>query len=133
MLSLDIVLYSVHSSVVRASRMHKKKINARFYHTASGTSPVRDWLRSLPIDDRHTIGQDLARVEFRWPVGMPLCRSLGDGLWVVRSTLPSRRIARLMFCATAGELFVLHGLIKKTQKTQPADVALARKRMKEVE
>ena len=133
MLCLDSVLYLVHCSAVSASRMHKKKIIARFYHTASGTSPVLDWFRSLPIDDRHTIGQDLARVEFRWPVGMPLCRSLGDGLWEVRSTLPSGRIARLIFCATAGELFVLHGLIKKTQKTQAADLTLARKRMKEVE
>ena len=58
--------------------MPHKKIEARFYHAAGGASPVLDWLRSLPIGDRYVIGQDLARVEFGWPVGMPLCRSLGS-------------------------------------------------------
>ncbi len=111
----------------------RKKIQARFYHTELGASPVLQWLRSLPIDDRNAIGQDLARVEFGFPVGMPLCRALGQGLWEVRSSLPRGRIARLLFCATAGELFVLHGFIKKTQKTPAQDLDLARKRMKEVE
>lgn len=109
-----------------------KKITARFYHTESGASPVLEWLRSLPPDDRYEIGQDLARVEFRWPIGMPLCRALSDGLWEVRSILPSRRIARLIFCAEDGELFVLHGFIKKTQKTPAVDLSLAYKRMKEI-
>jgi antitoxin HicB len=36
------------------------------------------------------------RVQFRWPVGMPLCRSLGQGLWEVRSDLTSNRIARVL-------------------------------------
>ena len=109
-----------------------KKITARFYHTESGDSPVLEWLRSLPPDDRYEIGQDLARVEFRWPIGMLLCRALSDGLWEVRSILPSRRIARLIFCAEDGELFVLHGFIKKTQKTPAVDLSLAYKRMKEI-
>jgi len=94
---------------------------------------VLDWLRSLPIDDRHAIGQDLARVEFGFPVGMPLCRALGHGLWEVRTQLPRGRIARVLFCAAEGELFVLHGFIKKTQKTPAHDLDLARNRMKEVE
>ena len=110
-----------------------KKIIARFYETGGGASPVLEWLRPLPDADRHAIGYDLARIEFRWPVGMPFCRNLGDGLWEVRSTLPSRRIARLIFCVTDGELFVLHGFIKKTQKTPAADLALAQKRKKEIE
>ena len=113
--------------------MRHKKIEARFYHTASGASPVLDWLRSLPIDDRHAIGKDLARVEFGWPAGMPLCRALGNGLWEVRSALPNGRIARLIFCTADGELFVLHGFLKKTRQTPPSDLALARKRMKELE
>ena len=113
--------------------MHSKKIWARFYHAASGASPVLDWLRTLPVEDRHVIGQDLARIEFRWPVGMPFCRSLGSGLWELRSTLPSRRIARLIFSIADGDLYVLHGFIKKTQKTPVADLGLAKQRMKEIE
>lgn len=110
-----------------------EKITARFYHSESGNSPVLEWLRSLPSDGRTEIGQDLMRVQYRWPIGMPLCGHLGDGLWEVRSTLPSRRIARLVFCTADDELYVLHGFIKKTQKTAVADLELARKRMKEIQ
>lgn len=62
---------------------------------------------------------------------MPLCRSLGKGLWEVRVTLPSRRIARLLFALRDGKLVVLHGFIKKTQKTPEDDLKLAHKRNKE--
>jgi phage-related protein len=113
--------------------MRIKKIPARFYLTGTGGNPVRDWLMELPREDRKQIGFDIGAVEYGWPVGMPLCRSLGDGLWEVRSSLSSRRIARVIFCIVAGEMILLHGFIKKSQKTPPADLALARKRKREVE
>jgi phage-related protein len=94
---------------------------------------VLDWLRGLDQADRNVVGQDLMRVQFRWPVGMPLCRPLGGGLWEVRSTLPSNRIARVLFCFAGGRIVALHGFIKKTQKTPEADLSLARKRMNEFE
>jgi len=72
------------------------------------------------------------RVQFGWPIGMPLVRSLKDGLWEVRSSLPSQRIARLVVCFHDGMLIVLHGFIKKTQKTPADDISLARRRMAEV-
>lgn len=103
-----------------------------FYRMSTGVEPVRDWLKSLPEEDRHTVGIDLATVQVGWPVGMPLCRSLGGGLWEVRSRLPSRRIARLLFCVHEGRIGVLHGFIKKTQKTPHDEIELARKRMKEM-
>ena len=90
-----------------------------------------DWLRALDKEDRQVIGFDLMRVQFGWPIGMPLVRNLGDGLWEVRSDLPSDRIARLLFCFHERLLVVLHGFIKKTQKTSPNDLAIARRRMKE--
>jgi phage-related protein len=103
-----------------------------FYRSASGSEPVRDWFKSQTPSDRHVIGQDLMRAQFRWPVGMPLCRSLGKGLWEVRCSLPGRRIARVMFCFHEGELLVLHAFLKKTQKTPDQELALAYKRMNEV-
>ncbi|MEO5361689.1 MAG: type II toxin-antitoxin system RelE/ParE family toxin [Nitrospirota bacterium] len=109
-----------------------KEIPVVFYRTSLGAEPVREWLRSLPSDDRRTIGFDLATVQVGWPVGMPLCRSLGDGLWEVRSTLPTRRIARILFFVHDEQLVVLHGFIKQTQKTPQDELDLARKRMKEV-
>ena len=111
---------------------HLPEIPAYFYRTAGGTEPVLDWLRSLPSEDRRTIGTDLATVQFGWPIGMPLCRPLGGGLWEVRSTLPSRRIARLLFFVDDGRIGIVHGFIKKTQKTPDSDLEIERKRMKEM-
>ena len=108
------------------------EVLVRFYRTAAGGSPVLDWLRGLDKDDRHAIGLDLMRVQFGWPIGRPLVGSLKDGLWEVRSSLPSRRIARLILCFRDQMLVVLHGFIKKTQKTPADDLALAKRRMKEL-
>jgi phage-related protein len=103
-----------------------------FYRTPGGNEPVREWLKALPQQDRSAMGKDLMRVQFRWPVGMPLCRAMGEGLWEVRTRLPSDRIARVLFCFFEGELWLLHGLIKKSQKTPIADLVLARQHMKEI-
>lgn len=118
--------------MVAADRETMKETPVIFYRTALGAEPVRDWLRSLPSDDRRAIGFDLATVQVGWPVGMPLCRSLGGGLWEVRSTLPSRRIARMVFFIHEGQLIILHGFIKQAQKTPHDELELARKRMKDV-
>ena len=103
-----------------------------FYRSPAGAEPVRDWLRALPEGDRRAIGADLSLVQVGWPVGMPLCRPLSGGLWEVRSDLPSRRIARLLFFVHENRIGVVHGFIKKTQKTPPDDLELARKRMQEM-
>lgn len=70
-----------------------KKLPARFYLTAAGRSPVREWILGLPAADRHTVGKDIQKIEFGWPIGRPHCASLGNGLWEVRSALDSSRIA----------------------------------------
>ena len=103
-----------------------------FYRTAQGVELIREWLRELPEEDRRRIGHDLALVQYGWPVGMPLCRPLGQGLWEVRCNLSSRRIARILFFVHEGRIGVVHGFIKKTQRTPPADLALARQRMQEM-
>jgi phage-related protein len=104
-----------------------------FYRTPAGADAVRDWIKSLDSRDRQIVGRDLRLVELGWPVGMPLCRPLGDGLWEVRSSLSGNRIARVLFCATKGQMVLLHAFIKKTQKTPEAELKLARARQKEVE
>jgi len=102
-----------------------------FYRTGVGNEPIREWLRSLSDKDSKTIGVDLKTVQFGWPLGMPLCRPLGNGLWEVRSRLSGNRIARLMFFLKDGSICVVNGFIKKTQKTPPEELEQARKRMKE--
>ncbi len=110
-----------------------KKLPVIFYRTPGGTEPVRDWLNGLPLEDRRTLGHDIGAVEFGWPVGMPLCRSLGGGLWEVRSNLPGHKTARVIFCTAQGRMVLLHGFVKRTQKTPQPDLELARKRQKEIE
>ena len=110
-----------------------KKIAARFYVSGSGRRPVREWLLGLSKDDRRIIGRDVQKVEFGWPIGMPYCRSLRRGLSEVRSDLTGGRIARLIFCIVQGEMILLHGFEKKTQKTPQRDIELALKRQQEID
>lgn len=109
-----------------------ESIPLRFWRSTTGREPVREWLSELPLDDRRTIGRDMMKVQFGWPIGLPLCRALGGGLWEVRSSLPSKREARVLFGFHDGELIALHAFIKKTQRAQPEDLALARQRLKDV-
>ena len=109
-----------------------KKLPARFYVTPAGRKPVREWILEMPDADRHTIGKDIQKVEFGWPLGRPHCAPLGNGMWEVRSDLDSNRIARVIFCVGEGHMILLHGFIKKTQRTPQADIALALKRKREV-
>lgn len=109
------------------------KIELVFYRTEAGNEPVRDWLIGRDPANRREIGLDLQRVQYRWPVGMPLVRPLGDGLFEVRTNLPDKTISRVLFCFHGGELFALHGFIKKTEQTPPRDLKIALKRKAEVE
>lgn len=109
-----------------------ERIPVAFYRSKAGGEPVREWLRALPAGDRKAIGTDLKRVQEQWPIGMPVCRPLNAGLWEVRTILSGKRVARTVFCFHEGVAVVLHAFIKKTQKTPPAELALARERMKEV-
>jgi phage-related protein len=104
-----------------------------FFRTGAGNEPVRDWLKELPEEDRRAVGRDLERVQHRWPVGMPLARPLGKGLWEVRANLAGGRIARVIFCFHDEELVALTGFIKKTQKTPQAELDIAFSRKKEME
>ena len=115
------------------SDVSQPKITIVFYRTAGGGEPVREWLLQLPAPSRQAVGQDLMRVQWRWPVGMPLVRPMGNGLHEVRSSLPDGTIARVLFCFHGGELYALHGFIKKAAKAPKTDLDLALKRKKEVE
>jgi phage-related protein len=110
-----------------------KKLPAVFFRTRAGTEPVREWLQALPREERRIIGEDIADVEYAWPIGLPLCRPMSRGLWEVRSNLPGNRIARVLFCIAGGNMVLLPGFIKKTARTLNDDLALARKRMKETQ
>jgi len=110
----------------------RKRVAVAFFRTDSGREPVREWLKELDPDDRRIVGNDLQTLEYGWPIGMPLCRSLKShkGLWEVRSNLSSGRIARVLFCVTGGRMVLLHAFIKKAQKTPARELNVAVRRMK---
>ena len=105
-----------------------KRVPAIFYRTEAGGEPVRDWLKELSSEDRKRIGEDIKTVEFGWPIGMPVCKPLGHGIYEVRSNLAQNRIARVLFYIDKkGRMVLLHGFIKKTRKTPGEDLDLARR------
>ena len=107
-----------------------KKVPARFFATDSGEDPVCTWLKELNQDDRKIIGKDIQKVGFGLPIELPVCQSLGHGIWEVRSRLPGGRVARVIFGFVEGSMVLLHGFIKKIQKTPDQDKGLALKRLR---
>lgn len=99
-----------------------------FFRTSRGREPVRDWLKALEKDDRKIIGEDIKVVQFRWPLGMPLVRKIDRDLWEVRTNLTGGRIARVLFTVGGSEIVLLHGFIKKSQKTPQKDLDVSRSR-----
>ncbi len=118
--------YTISVTTTDAKRM--KRIPAFFFRTAAGGQPVREWLLNLESsEDRKIIGTDIQTVEFGWPIGMPTCRPLKDGIYEVRSNLQNGRIARVIFCIDEeSRMVLLHGFIKKTQRTPDQDLEIAR-------
>jgi phage-related protein len=103
-----------------------------FYRTAAGNEPVRTWLKELPEIERKQVGSDIKAVQFGWPLGLPLVDSLGNGLWEVRSKLPTR-IARTIFFVRDGTIILVNGFIKKTRTTPKNEFDLALRRKHEIE
>lgn len=107
-----------------------KKLPARFFRQPSGAEPVRKWLKEMPERDRRLIGNDIATAEYGWPIGMPLCLKVNEIVWEIRVDLPNNRIARVFFGIDNGGMILLHGIIKKSQKTPAKDIDIATRRMK---
>jgi phage-related protein len=110
-----------------------RPIPLAFWRSATGREPVREWLNELSREEKRTIGRDIGKVQFGWPAGLPLCRPLSGGLWEVRSSLPSKREARVFFGFHNEMLIALHAIIKKARKTSREDLTIARQRLKEVQ
>ena len=108
----------------------EQRLDAFFYRTGFGNEPVREWLKSLSREDRKAIGEDIAYVQYKWPIGKPRVDHLRGDVWEVRTSL-GNRIARTLFAVTGGTMVLLHGFIKKTQTTPGDDIKLALKRFKE--
>ncbi len=103
-------------------------LTVNFFLSESGNEPVREWLKDMEKEDKKQIGEDIMLVQFRWPLGMPLVRKMETDLWEVRSKLSNGNISRVFFTIKNGVMTLLHGIIKKSQKTPKKDIDLARLR-----
>ena len=103
-------------------------LTVNFYQTNFGNEPVREWLKDIPKEYKKTIGEDIMLVQFRWPLGMPLVRKMEADLWEVRSKLKNGNISRVFFTVRDSKMILLHGFIKKSQKTPKTDIDLSRSR-----
>ena len=118
----------VRSGVVAGGQAEGPILREIFYRTKAGNEPVRLWLKSLDRADRKTLGEDVKTVQYGWPLGMPLIRKIGPELWEVRSH-STQGIARTVLTVNEGAMVLLHGFVKKTQKTPPPELRTARKRL----
>ena len=103
-----------------------------FYQTEAGNEPVRAWLKSLKKEYRRAIGEDIKTAQFGWPIGMPLIRKIERDVWEVRSSVKDG-IARVFFTVEDQTMILLHGFIKKSQKTPKADLNLAKRRLADLQ
>ena len=99
-----------------------------FFRLDSGREPAREWLRVLPKQQRKPIGEDIKTLQFGWPVGMPLARKMADDLWELRSHMPAG-IARTFFTVYRNQIVLMHGFVKKSQKTPTNELAIAKRRL----
>ena len=118
----------IHS---RSSVKSVPRLSVRFFRETTGTEPVRDWLKRLPIEERRDIGADINTVQFGWPIGMPVVDHVDGDIWEVRTRLATR-IARVLFAIEGDVMVLLHGFIKKERKTPKADLDLAKQRLKKL-
>lgn len=107
------------------------RLTVRFFRESTGSEPVRDWLKRLPVEEKREIGSDIKTVQFGWPIGMPVVDHIDGDVWEVRTRL-STRIVRVLFVLEDNVMVLLHGFIKKERKTPKADLDLAKQRLKKL-
>jgi len=105
-----------------------RPIHVAFFRLDSGREPVRDWLKRLHRESCKTIGEDIKTLQFQWPIGMPLTRKMDENLWELRSHVASG-IARTFFTIFDSKIVLLHGFVKKSQKTPSKELVVARRRL----
>ena len=131
-MSVPFLVHSLRVNDLPEPQIPEPILEVRFFQTISRNEPVREWLKALVKDDRRNIGEDIKTAQYGWPLGMPLVRKLEKNLWEVRTSV-SNGIARVIFTVIGNQMVLLHGFIKKSQKTPKPDLELARKHLKLVE
>lgn len=122
----------LHKKALEEIKKSDPKLSVKFFQQeASGSEPVREWLKSLPVTERKAIGEDIKAAQIGWPMGLPLVDHLEGDIWEIRTKLLNR-IARVLFVVDGVTMVLLHGFIKKDQKTPKQELNLAKDRLKKL-
>ena len=104
-----------------------------FYKTENDKSPVEEWLESIPELALAKIVRNMQLLrEFNLTLKEPYIKPLGDKLYEIRAKDPHGIYRVIYFAYTDKRFMMLHGFTKKTQKTPPKELKLAKKRMEEI-
>jgi len=111
-----------------ATGSSRRRLRWRHYETAAGNRPVLDFIRGVPDQDKAAILAAMKEVRRR---GMQAARHLSGEIFEVRAD-GERVIYRVLFATEGAHSQVLLSLVafnKKTQKTPPAEIRLAQRRL----
>ena len=109
---------------------NQKVFEIIFFESENGNQPAREFIKGLIKEDKKVVGADIRVVQTSFPIGLPLVRKIKPGLWEIRSDIKDG-ISRVFFTFVNEEIILLHGLVKKTQKTPQKEIDVAMVRMKE--
>jgi len=112
-----------------AHRSHARR-RWRDYRTASGRSPVKDFILALPLAERAVIAAAMKDIALH---GNSFAHDLRGDIYEVRARTSNRQF-RLLY-ATEGRsdqvLLALHGIVKKSRTVPGSDILIAEQRLKD--
>lgn len=107
----------------------EEPLGAAFFQSESGNQPCRDFIIALSQDDKKEIGAKIFEVQKGFPLGLPLVRKMEADLWEIRVNITDG-ICRIFFTIAENIMVLLHGFVKKSQKTPQNELDTARNRLK---
>ena len=123
------IVFDTLDGTTMARQQIQITLGVRFFRTARGNEPVREWLKALGQIERRMIGEEIKTVQLGWPLGVPLVRKMSKDLWEIRVILP-RRSARVLFTVVGDTMVLLHAFFKQSQATPSDDLDVTVARLK---
>ena len=107
----------------------EKPLTTAFFQTEQGNQPCRDFILGLSRDDKREVGTKIFEVQKGFTLGLPLVRKMENDLWEIRVNLTDG-ICRIFFTVAENMMILLHGFVKKSQKTPQNELATAQNRLR---
>ncbi len=109
----------------------QRRLELEFFRSNSGREPVRIWLDRLSDRERQQVAKQLKKVQFGWPLGMPLVRKIESHLWEARIPF-SGQSRRVLFTVVEERIVLLHAFSKTSQKIPDRELQTARRRRDQI-